>query len=205
MDATEREVLEQELSRLADEGDHRRAATLAVRGFGPEILGFLHALHRDEDEAADVFSQFCEDLWRGLPRFERRASFRTWLYVLARHASSRQHRGQKRAGRREQRFGDCPELEQVEQRLRTTTLSFLRSQARTRLTELRDALPVDDRALLILRVDRDLDWNELVRVFHEGEELSPAMVTRESARLRKRYQLVKDRLRELVRRDAPER
>jgi RNA polymerase sigma-70 factor (ECF subfamily) len=199
MDATEREVLEAQLGALVTEGDHRRAATLAVRGYGPEVLGFLCALHRDHDEAADVFSQLCEDLWRGLPAFERRASFRTWLYVLARNASSRFFRTRSRARAHEHRFDDCPQLEQVEERMRTATLTFLRSQARTRLMELRDALPTDDRALLVLRVDRQLDWNDLVRVFHEGSELDEATLKRESARLRKRYQLVKDRLREQMR------
>ena len=199
MDPTERDVLEAQLRALCAEGDHRRAATLAVRGYGPEVLGFLCALHRDEDEAADVFSQLCEDLWRGLPAFEQRASFRTWLYVLARHASSRFFRTRNRALAHERRFDDCPQLVEVEERMRTATLTFLRSQARTRLMELRDALPVDDRALLVLRVDRQLDWNDLVRVFHEGSNLDEATLKRESARLRKRYQLVKDRLREQLR------
>jgi RNA polymerase sigma-70 factor (ECF subfamily) len=204
MDAAERAVLEDELRNLCDQGDHGRAATLAVRGYGPEILGFLHALHRDEDEAGEVFSQFCEDLWRGLSGFAQRASFRTWLYVLARHASHRFRRTRKRSSRVERRFADCPELEQVEQRMRTATLTFLRSQTRTRFVELRDALEEDDRALLILRVDKELDWNELARVFHDGESLDDKTLARESARLRKRFQLVKDRLRELVRRAPSE-
>jgi RNA polymerase sigma-70 factor (ECF subfamily) len=198
MNATEREVLEEQLRALCGEGRRSDAATMAVRAYGPEILGFLAALHRDPDEAADVFSQFCEDLWRGLPSFELRASFRTWLYVLARHASYRYFRRQTRR-KKAVRLADCPELEQVAARVRTATMSFLRSQSRDRLTALRESLPPDDQALLILRVDKNLDWNDLARVFHPEETLQGKALEREAARLRKRYQLLKDRLRELVR------
>ena len=84
------------------------------------------------------------------------------------------------------------------QAVRTETRSFLRTNARTRLEEVRDELPEADRALLVLRVDRGLEWAELARVFLEGEGsvTDAAGLTREAARLRKRFQLVKERLRE---------
>jgi RNA polymerase sigma-70 factor (ECF subfamily) len=197
VNATERAVLEEELRRLIAEGQLRKAATQAVRGYGPEILGFLAALHRDPDEAGDVFSQFCEDLWRGLSRFEQRASFRTWLYVLARHASHRFYRKESRHDRAVP-LTDCPELQRVEAKVRTATLSYLRSQTKNRLTALREQLPPDDQTLLILRVDKDLDWNDLARVFHPEETLEGSALSREAARLRKRYQLLKERLRTLM-------
>jgi RNA polymerase sigma-70 factor (ECF subfamily) len=202
MDTSERAVLEEQLQSLWSAGEYQRAATLAVRGYGPEILGFLVALHRDHNDASDVFSEFCEDLWRGLPRFEGRASFRTWLYVLARHAS---HRFHKHANRRRKmlHLSECTGIERLEARVRTATLSFMRSQARTRLHTLRESLPPDDQALLILRVDKNLDWNELAQVFHDGDTIEHAELVRESARLRKRYQLLKERLRELMRADRP--
>jgi RNA polymerase sigma-70 factor (ECF subfamily) len=199
MNAEERAVLEEQLRRLAAGGDHRRTATLAVRAYGPEILGFLVAIHRDEEEASEVFAQFCEELWRSLPGFQMRASFRTWLYVLARHAS---HRHSQRARRRqkERRLSECPEIEEIAERVRTATLSFLRTAARDRLSEVRRALPVDDQELLILRVDKELEWSELACVFHEGSgELAGAELLRGAARMRKRYQLLKDRLREQLR------
>ena len=57
-----------------------------------------------------------------------------------------------------------------------------------------------DRALLVLRVDRGLSWNDLARVLNEdGEPLDDAALKRESARLRKRFQLLKRELLELGR------
>jgi RNA polymerase sigma-70 factor, ECF subfamily len=89
-------------------------------------------------------------------------------------------------------------------RLRTETLSVLRTANRTALERLRDELPEEDRELLVLRVDRELGWREIAIVLAEsgnradriGDE---AALTREAARLRKRFQLVTERLRALAR------
>ena len=83
--------------------------------------------------------------------------------------------------------------------VRTATASYLATQARSRIAELRAALPEEDRALLVLRVDRNLAWNDLARVLSPEESLDDVAVRRESARLRKRFQIVKERLYELGR------
>jgi RNA polymerase sigma-70 factor (ECF subfamily) len=76
--------------------------------------------------------------------------------------------------------------------VRSETLSFLRSEKQTALQKLRDELPEDERMLLILRVDRRMDWNQIARVLTdetEGDALASA-----AARLRKRFQLLGARL-----------
>lgn len=35
-----------------------------LRGYGPEILRMLMALHRSEQEASDVFASFAEGVWK---------------------------------------------------------------------------------------------------------------------------------------------
>jgi RNA polymerase sigma-70 factor (ECF subfamily) len=73
-----------------------------------------------------------------------------------------------------------------------------------KLTSLRDELPVEDRTLLILRVDRDLAWDEIALAFAENPEaFSDEERKREAARLRKRFQLVKERLVARIRAAAP--
>jgi RNA polymerase sigma-70 factor (ECF subfamily) len=48
-------------------------------------------------------------------------------------------------------------------------------------------------------VDRALSWNELAMIMApEGEPLSDQALKAESARLRKRFQLVKERLKKLA-------
>jgi RNA polymerase sigma-70 factor (ECF subfamily) len=65
-------------------------------------------------------------------------------------------------------------------------------------------LPQEDQELLMLRVDRDLPWDALAEVLRGDDEipLTPDVRKREAARLRKRFQLIKDRLREMARREG---
>jgi RNA polymerase sigma-70 factor (ECF subfamily) len=73
---------------------------------------------------------------------------------------------------------------------------LLRTEAKSALARLRDELSPEDKMLLILRVDRGLAWDDLARVSLAVENPHPSDLQRESARLRKRFQLVKARLRE---------
>jgi len=59
--------------------------------------------------------------------------------------------------------------------------------------------------LLVLRVDKGLAWNDLARVMYaeDGPLLDDEGLKREAARLRKRFQHVKERLLELKRTIAP--
>ncbi len=183
--------LEEQIRSSMQSGDLRAAGALAVEGYGPEVLGFLVTLLRDEADATDVFSQACEDLWVGLPRFEGRSSLRTWFYVLARHAASRFRRSpDRRAGRRLA----ISEITDVAASIRSRTLPHLRTEVKDRFAAIRDALPEDDRALLVLRVDRNMSWNEIARVLFPDDSSDDAL-TRVAARLRKRFQLVKDEVR----------
>jgi RNA polymerase sigma-70 factor, ECF subfamily len=187
--------LEEQIRTLHAAGDLRGAATQAVQGYGPEVLGFLVTLLRDEHAASDVFSQACEDLWTGLGRFEGRSSLRTWFYTLARHAASRLRRSPQE--RRENRIA-LTEVSDVAEHVRSLTLPHLRTEVKDRFAAIRDALSEDDRALLVLRVDRDMSWRDIAGVFSPDDGSEDALA-RETVKLRKRFQLVKDDIRERAR------
>jgi RNA polymerase sigma-70 factor (ECF subfamily) len=207
VDEGERTRLETEVRALCDKGDHTAAATAILRGYGPELLGFLAAVHRDETAASDAFAELSEAVWRSLPRFAWESSVRTWAYAIARNVSRTSRRNAARRNRKVISPGESF-FDQAADKVRTETLAYLRTEKKTRLQALRDALPEEDRMLLVLRVDRGLAWNELARILAEGQEqddapaLDDAAVAREAARLRKRFQLVKDRLRELARKEG---
>lgn len=181
-------------------GDFQGATTAALRTYGPELLGFLVGIHSDYDDASEAFSVFSEKLWQSMPRFAWECSLRTWCYRLAHHAAVDVVRGE----RRKRQVGLSAGLSRLAAHVRTSTMSALRTAKRTALEELRDELPEDDRALLILRVDRGLEWREVAVVLAErsGKDdrvADEADVKREAARLRKRFQLVVERLRATAR------
>ena len=204
MDEVAREELEGRVREARRAGNLSGAVTLALQGYGPELLGFLVALHANEAEASDAFSELAEALFRGLASFEWESSLRTWLYAIARNIMRTRRRNAARREKRGRRVGDSA-LDDVAAEVRTQTLGFLRTEKRSRLQELRDALPEEDRMLLVLRIDRDLAWDDVARVLAEGGAgavLDDAFLKRETARLRKRLQLVKERLRELARKEG---
>jgi RNA polymerase sigma-70 factor (ECF subfamily) len=178
-------------------GEVTTATTMALQLYGAEVLGYLVAFHKDYDAASDSFSVFSEHLWRSLAEFGWRCSLRTWCYRLARNAAIDGERGDAR--RREIGLSSAPEVSALVQKTRTETLSALRSTKRTALEQLRDELAEEDRTLLVLRVNRQLDWREIAVVLSGvSKEEDDGALAREAARLRKRFQLVKDRLRTLA-------
>jgi RNA polymerase sigma-70 factor (ECF subfamily) len=182
--------LEHEVRKYCEKGDHARAAARTVEGYGPEVFGFLVTSLKHRQDAEDVFSQLCEDLFRGLPAFEWRSSLRTWLYRLARNATTRHLRS---PARRASRRVPLSQISEVAERVRTETALHLKTEAKDALARVRDALAPEDRMLLVLRIDRRLAWNDIARVLDEPD-LSEKPLERAAARLRKRFQELKEEI-----------
>jgi RNA polymerase sigma-70 factor (ECF subfamily) len=204
MDPSAREKLEAEIRRRAQAGEFQGAAEIAMRGYGREIFELLAALHRNDDDASEVFSLFAEGLFRGLPRFAWQSSFRTWAYAVAHRSSLRFRRDARRRAARQVPLPDDSRLSGIAEEIRSSTQSYLQTERKSRFAALRAALPPDDQALLMLRVDRKLAWADLARVLHEDDDqpLEGKDLEREAARLRKRFQLVKEKLYEMGRREG---
>jgi RNA polymerase sigma-70 factor, ECF subfamily len=202
MDEFERNALEQRIRAYSEAGDRKLAATAIIEGYGREVLGFLIAHLRDQEAAAEVFSQFTEDLWRGLDGFRWQCSARVWSYMLVRHAASHYIKDSRRRRRRQVSLSRVGPLSEIEARVRTATFAGVRTDSRSRLVaELRQSLPAEDQTLLILRINRKLGWKEIAQVMvYEGEIVGDAVLEKEAVRLRKRYQLAKDKLRRMVER-----
>jgi RNA polymerase sigma-70 factor (ECF subfamily) len=181
--------LESAIATSLDAGDYHRAAVETLRGYGPEILGYLHAMLRDEAAAEDVFSQFSEDLWKGMARFRRACSMRTWSYKLAWEAAKRLLRDPYRRRARPLRTG---EWSQVAAEVHQKTAPFLRTTARGRIAHLREQLRASEQTLLVLRIDRGLSWAEIAEVMRSRRRRVDAVT------LRKRYERLKERLRRLA-------
>lgn len=180
-------------------GDLKAAATLLVQSYGPEIYGFLLSHLRDETAATDVFSVFTEDLWRGLPGFEGRSSLRVWAYALAKNAASRHLAAPHRRRARNVPLSQAGDLAELADAVRTETSAYLRTEAKSKLAELRERLSPDERALLVLRVDRGLDWIDVARILFTQEGALPGDdMKKEAARVRKRFQALKEKVRRMA-------
>jgi RNA polymerase sigma-70 factor (ECF subfamily) len=183
--------VEAEIAQLRTAGRHKEVATLAIESYGPEILSFLEMMLRNHADSSDAFAQACEDLWKGLARFEGRSSMKTWFYTLARHAASRLRRSSHSG-----RLVAISEITDVADRVRSQTRPHLRTEIKTGFAAIRATLDDSDRMLLVLRVDRAMSWNDVARVMiEEGADDSEEGVARAAARMRKRFQSVKDTIR----------
>lgn len=182
-------TLEERLQALLAAGDLRGAATEAIRGHGPQVLQVLRAVLRDEGDAREAFSQFAENLWKGLATFRGESSFKTWALRLACNAARNQR---DEAWRRRGRRLATGEASALAEEVRTRSVVRVERQRRA-LDKLRESLTAEEQSLLVLRLDQELSWNEVAEVL--AEEGKPA----EPAALMKRYERLKERLGKLAR------
>jgi len=170
-------------------GDLSAAATNAVRHLGPEILRYLASVARSEADASEIFSMFAEDLWTGLSSFRREGSFQAWAYKLAWHAAMRFFKDPYR--KRGQPLTSA-EFSSTAALVRTTTAAHLKSEVKSKMAQLRASLDPAEQTLLVLRVDRDMSWQDIAEVMSaEGETVSaPA--------LRKRFERLTEKIRKLA-------
>jgi RNA polymerase sigma-70 factor (ECF subfamily) len=196
-----RAEVEAAVRRKCEVGDAGGAVTVAIRGLGPELLGFLVVVTGNPDDAGEVFAELCVRMWKGLPGFRWESSLRTWSYALARRAAY-EHRQRRAAWRdRAVRLSDVPELEALVARVKTTTMAALGQERLSRAQRLRARLDPDDQALLTLRIDRGLEWRDIALVLADGgagEALGEAAATRAAAALRKRFERIKVNLRRMA-------
>jgi len=175
-----------------DAGDMHQAATVALRQYGPELLGYLHAMastspRTDPDE---LFSRLCEQLWKHLPAFRWESSVRTWAYVVARNLLRAEARAAAGPRGKVEGLRDT-HAARIAADVRSTTAIHLRTESKDALQRIRDRLDPDDRTLLILRVDRGMAWRDIAEVLHGDDTPDPSKA---SAALRKRFERLKARL-----------
>jgi RNA polymerase sigma-70 factor, ECF subfamily len=190
-------TLEAAIRAACDAGDWKRAATVGIRGYGDELLGYLSALLRNESDAADAFAIVCTKIWKALLAFRWDCSFRTWAYTVARSAGVTIARDPYRRKRSD--IEDA-EVSGIAAEIRSRTATYLRTETKDRFAEVRASLAPDDQTLLVLRINRALSWREVARVLGDAsddgtEEPSDAELGKRAAALRKRFERLKQELR----------
>jgi RNA polymerase sigma-70 factor, ECF subfamily len=189
---------EQDVVRALAGGDHALAATHTLRRLGPEILAFLLGRLRDETLASEAFSMFAEDLWRTMPDLELTVGMRAYAFAIARNAAFRLLDRRVRPDRRNIGLTAAGVWSEVAEQVQSATLAYLRTDTKDAFAQLRQQLSEEEQTLLTLRVDRQLAWSEIAQVFAGLEPLSEEEAKRASARLRKRFEATKNKLRNLA-------
>lgn len=185
-------TLEREIEAHASGQRWADATTVAILGYGQELFGFLLTASESRAEAEDTFADLCERMWRKLPEFAWRSTFRTWAYVIARRLLLDRRRQTHARARREVAWSDVPTA-QIAAAVRATIESSARDDE-DRMALVRSLLDEDERALLVLRVERRMSWPEIVQILTDAGD-DAERIDRESARLRKQFARAKDRLR----------
>jgi RNA polymerase sigma-70 factor, ECF subfamily len=180
---------EERIAALLRASDWAGASTVALREYGPQVLTYLRSILRDDDLAGDIFSRFCEKLWRSVRDFRGECAFVTWAYRLAWFAAKEHRRAERR--RREERLASDA-VSKIVQEVRDGTPG-IGSEAEGRWAQIKNSLDPFERSLLLLRVERGLAWKEVARVMSEDGG-APA-----EAVLRKRFERLRLKLHKLAR------
>ena len=177
-------VSEARVTELLAAGDVRGAAVGTIQLLGPQMLGYLRSILRDEGDVSDAFSVFAENVWRGLSSFRHECSLTVWAYKLAWTAALNvRDTAWKRLGRRL----ETTEASELAEELRSSTVVLVERQHQG-LDALRETLTPEEQTLLALRVDQELSWAEVATVLGaNGQTVDPATI-------RKRFERLKDRL-----------
>ena len=170
-------------------GDPGGAAALVVRELGPGLLGYLVAVLGTESDGREVFGEVVEELLTSIARFRGESKVKTWTYRIAWRTAM--HWRQTPARRLTRRLHSL-EASGIAEVVRSMTAPHQQTGAKDWLREVRAELTPEEQSLLVLRVDRDLSWAEVADVMGEGD----------ATRLRKRFERIKERLRERAVRDG---
>lgn len=188
-----RQETEARIHQLTEAEDFASAAELTLQLYGDELLGYLMGTLQDRTAVEDVFQNLNLEMWRALPRFEWRSSLRTWIYMIARGVLSKHLRDPYR--RRGAPLLTADEAALPMRLARTATRTWRKTESKDRLWTICEQLPTEDRELLMLRIGRKMNWKDIAAIFTD-DEADKAELRRTSARLRKRYERLKDQLRD---------
>ncbi len=168
----------------------------AFRAYSVELAGYLQVVARDDALADDLLAEVWAAIFEGFSRFSWRSSFRTWAYAIAHRTWARALRSPER---RKSAGWPTDEMRRLAGAARTATQSYLRTESKEAVRRLRARLDPAEQALLTLRIDRGLAWNEVAEILADGEDVD---LVKESAALRKKFERLVGKLRGWARADG---
>jgi RNA polymerase sigma-70 factor (ECF subfamily) len=154
---------EHELIRRARAGDEDAFAELVVT-HADRVYGALRRFGLDPDEADEVSQEVFVRAWRGLPRFEERSQFSTWLYRIAFNEAQRRLSRHPRVRAEPEPDRDDPIASVSESPELGPEAQMLGREFERALERALSQLPADWRAAVVLRDVEGLSTRDAAEV-----------------------------------------
>ena len=175
---------ERELIRRARAGDEDAFAELVMM-HADRVYGALRRFGLDPAEADEVAQEVFVRAWRGLPRFEERARFSTWLYRIA--FNEAQRRLSRRPAPRAETIDpdrDDPVVSLPESARLGPEAQTLDREFEQTLDRALDELPPDWRSAVVLRDIEGLSTEEAAEIAGVGQAAFKSRLHRGRLQLR---------------------
>jgi len=145
------------------------------------VFRFLCARLSSTEDAQDLTSQTFLKAWQAYPNLKRPERFIPWVFTIARNLANDQYRRKKPLALPLDESAPDPQANPVD--------DAIKNQFRTRLRELVAELKEDERELLYLRYQADLNFREIAQVVRRSESAIKKQHLRLLARLQSQMEL----------------
>jgi RNA polymerase sigma-70 factor (ECF subfamily) len=135
----------------------REAFNDLVRKYQRPLYSMLYRMVSDHADAADILQKTFVKAFTGIGGFERRSSFRTWLYQIAINLAKNLYRDRSRVHQ-------VPLDDVVIRRDPKTLDALVRKETRERLLQAMTELPEKQRITVMLRVQQQRTFGEIAGI-----------------------------------------